>query len=220
MAAMDLASAVRYKATELGLDLVGITDASPVSPNHVRPLKAWLDAGLAGPMAFMRRHLDKRIDPGQLLPGARCVIVVGCSYKPPILPPRPRRPAGRVAHYAQFEDYHGFIKSRLYELAAILRSRSDGGADSRSVWTQPPCSKGPWPAVLGSASSPGITCSRTPGWGLRSSWGVDHHDLSATGHTQSGTMRRLQPLRPGLSHGGLEGRRRDGCTAMHQHPDD
>lgn len=123
MAPMDLAAAVRHKAKDLGLDLVGITTADPLGPEHVRCLEAWLQAGYAGPLSFMRGHLDRRTDPGQLLPGARSVIAVGLNYKPPtqsIGPPR--QGAGRVAHYALYEDYHGFLKARLHELADWIRS--------------------------------------------------------------------------------------------------
>ena len=87
MTAMGLAEAIRDKVIELGLDPVGITGADPIEPPHVCRLKAWLDAGCAGQMRSMHRHLNKRVDPGQLLPGAKSVIVAGLPYKPPPCPP-------------------------------------------------------------------------------------------------------------------------------------
>ena len=122
MVAMSLAGAIRDKVIELGLDPVGITDAAPIEPPHVCRLKAWLDGGCAGQMQSMHRHLNKRVDPGQLLPGAKSVIVVGLPYKPPAIPAPPLGIAGRVAQYALYEDYHGFLKGRLYELAAVVAS--------------------------------------------------------------------------------------------------
>jgi epoxyqueuosine reductase len=123
MTAVDLAAAIKDKAMELGLDAVGITDASPVEPAQAQALRDWLGSGLAGPMAFMHRHVEKRIDPGQLLPGARSVVAVGLNYKPRVaslLPPGARM--GRVACYALYEDYHGFLRARLRELASFIRS--------------------------------------------------------------------------------------------------
>jgi len=123
MAAMNQATAIKHKAVELGLDLVGITDAAPIAQPHVRLLTAWLDAGYAGPMHSMHRHLDKRHDPGQLLPEARSVIIVGLNYKSlQGSPPGTGKAMGRVADYAQYEDYHGFLKARLNELAAFIGS--------------------------------------------------------------------------------------------------
>jgi len=129
MIAMSLAGAIRDKVIELGLDAVGITDAAPIEPPHVCRLKTWLDTGCAGQMRFMHRHLEKRLDPGQLLPGARSVIVVGLPYKPPATSPPPMlRPAGRVAQYALYDDYHGFLKGRLHELAVFVASVADQAA--------------------------------------------------------------------------------------------
>ena len=120
---MDLAMAVKHKAMEWGLDLVGVTRASPIDASHLRLLRTWLDAGYADHMPFMHRHIQGRGDPQRLLPGARSVIVVGLNYKPSPMSLAPsRRAAGRVAHYALYEDYHGFLKARLHELAGFIRS--------------------------------------------------------------------------------------------------
>jgi len=120
---MNLDLAIQHKAIELGLDRIGITHADPIGPEHIRCLKAWLDAGYAGPMHSMHRHLDKRLDPGQLLPEARSMIVVGLNYKPsPVPPPGTGKAMGRVVDYALYEDYHGFLKDRLNELAAFIGS--------------------------------------------------------------------------------------------------
>ncbi len=121
---MDLAAAVRHKAQGLGLDLVGITGADPAGPEHVHGLQAWLDAGYAGPLSFMARDPHRRADPRTLLAGARSVIAVGLNYKPPSRGiDLSGQGVGRVAQYAQVEDYHGFLKARLRELARFIRSQ-------------------------------------------------------------------------------------------------
>jgi epoxyqueuosine reductase len=126
---VDLRAAITEKAVHLGLDALGIVESCPVPPDHARALVAWLGAGYAGPMGFMQRHLEERLHPGRLLPGARCVIAVGISYKPKTIPARPQQDGvGCVACYALFEDYHAFLKTRLHELASYIQSLVGGQA--------------------------------------------------------------------------------------------
>jgi epoxyqueuosine reductase len=73
-------------------------------------------------MTYLHRNLEKRIDPAKLLPKAQSVIVVALNYKPPLLSLRARPPTGKVVAYAQYEDYHPFIKNRLRKLADFIAS--------------------------------------------------------------------------------------------------
>jgi len=117
--------AIKRHALELGFDLVGVTDAEPLGPEHLGRFKVWIDAGHAGYMNYMERNLDKRTRPNRLLKGAQSVIVVGLNYKPPAMTLRPPQAGyGEVAHYACYEDYHGFIKCRLFLLAEFIQAGS------------------------------------------------------------------------------------------------
>lgn len=138
---MTLTDSIKSKALELGFDLVGVTDASPLSTEQAQFLAGWLKAGYAGRMDYMHRNLEKRIDPARLLEDAQSVIVVGLNYKPPqcsslrvpicrdeaisLQPSHP--PTGKVACYAQYEDYHLFIKNRLRKLADHITSIAGKG---------------------------------------------------------------------------------------------
>jgi epoxyqueuosine reductase len=130
---MRLTEQINQKALDLGFDLVGITDASPLPTDYLQRLAAWLDAGYAGQMTWMLKNLEKRVNPARLLPGAQSVIVVGLNYKPPLVPPPApakrsedgssaiRHPSsGIVASYARYEDYHPFIKKQLRKLVDFL----------------------------------------------------------------------------------------------------
>jgi epoxyqueuosine reductase len=122
---MNPADQIRQQALVLGLDLVGITDASPIEAGQVELLADWLEAGYAGEMGYMHRNLEKRICPAKLLEGARSVICVGLNYKPPTISTRRRDasgPAGRIASYAQYEDYHMFIKRQAHKLVEFVKS--------------------------------------------------------------------------------------------------
>ena len=108
---MILADDLKCKALELGFDVVGVTDAAPIDAEQVEFLTTWLTSGFAGQMDYMHKNFEKRIHPGRLLENAQSVIVVGLNYKPPKEEPlETSGPTGKVASYAQYEDYHGFIK--------------------------------------------------------------------------------------------------------------
>jgi epoxyqueuosine reductase len=135
---MNLARDIKRKAIELGFDLVGITDASPLNAEQAELLADWLKAGHAGGMRYMHRNFEKRIDPSKLLEGARSVICLGLNYKPqkPLVSLRasksdvrqsrqlcsPDAPTGKVAAYAQYQNYHAFIKNQLRRLMDFITS--------------------------------------------------------------------------------------------------
>lgn len=130
---MTLSEQIRQKALELGFDLVGITDASPIHGEQVNHLLGWLNAGHAGQMTWMHNHLEKRINPAKLLACAKSVIVVGLNYKPPSSLRARRSGAkqsqslGCVAAYAQYEDYHPFIKKLLRQLVDFIITTTGHG---------------------------------------------------------------------------------------------
>ena len=120
---MGLESQIKQKALDLGFDAVGITTAAPVDIAHVEYFKSWLDAGCAAKMDYMHRNIEKRFHPSKLLTGAKSVICVALNYRlrkeeqienPPV----------RIARFAQYEDYHPYIKDRLFRLAEFITPRS------------------------------------------------------------------------------------------------
>lgn len=126
---MSLSQDIKLKAIELGFDLVGVTDASPIDAGQAEILTNWLKSGFAGQMDYMRKNLQKRFEPTKLLEHARSIIVVGLNYTPPSERLKARdliEPAGRVAHYAQYEDYHFFMRERLRRLVACISSLVGG----------------------------------------------------------------------------------------------
>jgi epoxyqueuosine reductase len=120
---MSLSQEIKHKAVELGFDLIGITDASPIDKRHIEMLSQWLKSGCAGQMNYLHRNFDKRTNPAKLLENAQSVICVGLNYKPPkhkLKKLLPSVPIGKVASYAQYEDYHPFIKERLRKLTQFI----------------------------------------------------------------------------------------------------
>jgi epoxyqueuosine reductase len=115
---MTVIEEIKQKALKLGFDLVGVTDTSTIEADY---FSMWLDKGFAASLNYMRNNLDKRFNPAGLLPNAQSVIVTGLNYKPPISDiPVTVEQIGKVAAYAQYEDYHSFIKNLLYKLAEFI----------------------------------------------------------------------------------------------------
>ena len=131
---MSLSQDIKYKTIELGFDLVGVTDASPIDARQAEIFAQWLKSGFAGQMDYMHRNLQKRLDPARLFENAQSVIVVGLNYTPPKHKPKPpdtAAPTGRIAGYAQYEDYHSFIKERLSKLIDFIKSLAGAGVKSK-----------------------------------------------------------------------------------------
>jgi len=127
---MSLSQEIKCKALELGFDLIGITDASPIDARQVELLAEWLKSGCAGQMSYLRSNFEKRTQPTKLLENAQSIICVALNYKPPKQKPKPpdaTTSIGKVASYAQYEDYHPFIKERLRKLTEFISSVTGRG---------------------------------------------------------------------------------------------
>ncbi len=112
---------VKQVAEELGFEACGIAPAEP--SDYGRELRDWLAQGKHGEMGYLAERVETRVDPRNLLPGARSVICVADQLPTDDQPGRTGSREGRVARYAQVNDYHKIIKKRLFRLADTLRSR-------------------------------------------------------------------------------------------------
>jgi epoxyqueuosine reductase len=115
LATATLTEGVKALARELGFDLVAVGPAEP--PEHGAAFTSWVEAGYAGDMGYLERRREERLDPQQVLPGARSVVCVAFNYYQgegcdPSWEP--------VARYAWGRDYHDVIIPRLQRLAAHL----------------------------------------------------------------------------------------------------
>ena len=127
-------------AARHGLELVGVTDASPLSEERAR-IEESVAAGRMARMGWMGGGRPRlATDPQAHDAAARSVIVVAAPYAgadraawdpapdavrralAPILAGHPAEPAGRIARYALGSDYHVALRTRLEALAADLRA--------------------------------------------------------------------------------------------------
>ncbi len=122
---------IRRRALELGFDDCHFTTAA--APDNAGPFQNWLAEGRHGEMAWLERTALKRIEPQNVLPGAKSIISLTASYATDI--PRPglrTSNSGFVARYARFNDYHEVLGDRLKDLVTFVNQL--GGAETRSLW--------------------------------------------------------------------------------------
>jgi epoxyqueuosine reductase len=74
-------AALRQRAQELGYDDCRVTTAGP--PESAAQFRQWLAEGRHGQMGWLERNAPKRVDPQQVLPGARSIITLAASYHDP-----------------------------------------------------------------------------------------------------------------------------------------
>jgi len=121
--------AIRQRARELGFDDCRFTTAAP--PATAPHFTAWLAEQRHGEMAWLEKNAAKRVEPQNVLPGARSLIVLAVSYHQPHLPTAPPG-TGVVARYAQYDDYHDVLAEQLRPLTDFVNTL--GGPDTRSLW--------------------------------------------------------------------------------------
>ncbi len=124
-----LEARLRAEAQALGFVAVGIAPAE-LAPATVARLKAWLEAGMHGSMAWMEG--PRRGQPRAMWAEAQTAIMLGFPYTPPVDPFRNARHPdhGTISVYALGRDYHDVIKPRLKALARWLLAEA-GSGDAR-----------------------------------------------------------------------------------------
>jgi len=112
-----LTKSIKYKAIELGFDLVGVTPAGPYPENQ--RFKEWLEKGYAGSMGWLENTKEKRVDIGQVVAGAKSVICCAINYNtdyPYSLDESHQPERGWISRYAWGDDYHDIILDMLKKL--------------------------------------------------------------------------------------------------------
>ena len=83
-------------------------------------------------MGYLERNAFKRINPNEVLAGAKSVIVLATAYLPEARERNDSEPRGLIARYAQHTDYHDVLAERLKELTHFVNSV--GGPETKSLW--------------------------------------------------------------------------------------
>ena len=119
-------------AKSIGFDLVGISDANELNDHIKNSLAAYELNYLEGIPWLNKERLIKGGSPDQLLHSPKSVIVVGVNYKKHKDDSYSTSASnGRIAMYAQWEDYHLVIKKMLNEYKENLQRELSIKIDGR-----------------------------------------------------------------------------------------
>ena len=132
---MILAQHIKDRALFEGFNKVGIVGAQALEAEG-RRLNEWLARGFHGEMSWMARDVHKRIDPREIFPQARSVVVVALNYFTPHQ--HQQSPAvGKVSRYAWGDDYHDVVKEKLSSLLTWVREQEPHAEGKVCVDIQP-----------------------------------------------------------------------------------
>lgn len=110
---------IRTEALRLGFSACGFAKAEPVSDEMAEKLDHWVENGFHADMGYMERNRHLRLDPTQLVPGCRTLIVVALDYYPQQRIPQEEY---QIAYYAYGADYHRVVKDKLHQLFNYIRT--------------------------------------------------------------------------------------------------
>ena len=136
---MILAQHIKDRALSEGFNKVGIVGAQSLD-DEGRRLGEWLSRGYHGEMSWMARDVHKRINPHEIFPQARSVVVVALNYFTP--DQHQQNPAtGKVSRYAWGDDYHDVVKSKLLSLLLWIKEQEPSAEGKVCVDIQPTMDK-------------------------------------------------------------------------------
>jgi len=136
---VTLAENIKQRALFEGFNKVGIVGAESLI-DEGRRLEEWLSRGHHGEMRWMARDVHKRIDPHEIFPQARSVVVVALNY---FTPPQHQQTSetGKVSRYAWGDDYHDVVKEKLLSLLAWIKEQDPRAEGKVCVDIQPAMDK-------------------------------------------------------------------------------
>ena len=134
-----LADQIKVAGKDLGFDAIAITDTD--LSRYRAHLQAWLKRGAEGEMGYMRRNLEKRLNPEALEPGTARVITARLNYlsggvKPISVLSDPSK--AYIARYALGRDYHKVVRKRLASLARLVQEEAEGLGNYRAFTDSAP----------------------------------------------------------------------------------
>jgi len=139
------AELIRHEAIRLGFDACGFSKADFLSDEAPR-LEKWLKEGMHGEMSYMENHFDKRLDPRELVPGARSVISLVCNYYPSV---EQKEGTPKISKYAYAQqDYHHVVKARIRKLLEFMRNEI-GAVEGRGFIDSAPVLDRAWASRSG-----------------------------------------------------------------------
>lgn len=114
---------IRLCLLETGAVAVGFARAEPISTEAAEDYSNWIVSGCHAGMDYLVRHAPLRLDPENVLEGAKTVISIAFSYNPTL---RRSSQLPVIATYAYGDDYHDVLRRRLEPAVGVLRETLGG----------------------------------------------------------------------------------------------
>ncbi|MGZ8552071.1 MAG: tRNA epoxyqueuosine(34) reductase QueG [Chitinophagaceae bacterium] len=108
---------IKQTAAGLGFDYCGIAKAERLNADAER-LEKWLRNEMHGSMQYMENHFELRVNPCNLVPGAKSVITLLKNYFPS---QEQEKDAAKISKYAYGKDYHELIRAKMKTFLQIIR---------------------------------------------------------------------------------------------------
>jgi len=114
----SFSSLIKEKAFQQGFDLCGIAPSRPLK-EHEPIIRRWCSLAMNGEMDYLERKIEKRLDPGLVIPAAKSVIVTGLNYY------TDKTQGGNgipiISRYSYGVDYHYVIKEKLNKILDYIQ---------------------------------------------------------------------------------------------------
>jgi epoxyqueuosine reductase len=135
---------IKETAARLGFDYCGIARCKYLDED-ARRLEKWLNTSMHGNMSYMENYFDLRVDPSQLVPGAKSVITLLLNYFP-----KETQASGspKIAKYAYGDDYHEVIRGKLKLLMNSMKENI-GDVQGRGFVDSAPVLERSWAQLSG-----------------------------------------------------------------------
>ena len=112
---------IKKVALDAGFDLCGVTSCHSFPINRAA-FESWLREGYDSSLNYMRNNIEMRFDVGQMVEGARSVVVCAVSYKSEISGGYSAADKCKIASYACNRDYHKTLKKMLKAMLRELQT--------------------------------------------------------------------------------------------------
>ena len=117
---------IKAQATRLGFVACGLAKAEPVAESFAVRYRHWLELDYCGEMDYMRRNVEMRLNPDLLVPGVRTIVSLAMNFMPESWQPA-------ISLYAQGQDYHDVMRSRMQQLMESLQLQGRCFVDTAPV---------------------------------------------------------------------------------------
>jgi epoxyqueuosine reductase len=120
--ASSSANEIKNEALRLGFVHCGIAPASALPIEEETNYRTWLRFGNFGNMAYLEKNFEKRLDPRNVMPGARSVIALLLNYFHAARIPAENNYV--ISKYAYGRDYQTIAKPMMENLVSFIRNKA------------------------------------------------------------------------------------------------